>query len=608
MNKKVLTLLLLLSLALTAGATLPQRRTITHCQSDGTTLTLTACSNGRFTTYATPDGTSLLRAADGHYYYAREKDGNLLPTTLLAHNAALRTADEQKQVKALSLTTAQAADILSELCPREPLYKEEAANAQLKSFYASTADGLGQYGKKSNGVVNSIGEVTIPVIMVSFADLTFQDTITVEKVSRYFNEEGYADEQYTVGSVRDYFIAQSGGMFTPNFDVIAHVTLSNGYQYYGADAANGSTDPNISKFIKEALELVPASVDFTKYKVGSAIPNIMFMFAGQGSQSSYDDNYTDYIWAKFSTAGSYTAGAEKTKLSSYLVVNELLKTGGTAMFDGMGVTCHEFSHALGLPDFYYTGSNQTVYNELLTPGYWSVMDSGNYFYDGYRPIGYSAYERSFMGWLQVTELTEAGHYKLYPFGGEQLGPTAYIIRNPEQTKEYLILENRQTGTWYPTLMGHGMMVTHVDYDSNRWNYVTVNNTPEKQRYQIIHADNVNEANGRNCSSLSELSKGMKASFFPGTLGVTSLTDDTTPSTAMYEGSGTLGQPLYNIVETDDGVISFSFIDATMTGITSAAAAAAATEAYTLQGVRVGSLEHAAPGVYILKGGQKVIKR
>ena len=67
------------------------------------------------------------------------------------------------------------------------------ANNPHRSHYASTADGLGEYGKSGMGSVNSIGEVVIPVILVDFADSLFKPENDIEKMDRYFNEEGYAD-------------------------------------------------------------------------------------------------------------------------------------------------------------------------------------------------------------------------------------------------------------------------------------------------------------------------------------------------------------------------------------------------------------------------------
>ena len=118
---------------------------------------------------------------------------------------------------------------------------------------ASTADGLGTYKQSAPGTVCSIGSPVIPVVMVNFADRTFTDTIDATKVTRFFNEQGYADEQGSKGSVKDYFTAQSQGLFTPTFSVVATVTLPKGYAYYGANSTSGRIDEHITDFITDAL-------------------------------------------------------------------------------------------------------------------------------------------------------------------------------------------------------------------------------------------------------------------------------------------------------------------------------------------------------------------
>ena len=74
------------------------------------------------------------------------------------------------------------------------------------------------------------------------------------------------------------------------------------------------------------------------------------------------------------------------------------------------------------------------------------------------PIGYTAYEKSYMGWLDIPELTDDKAVTLMtdPNAGEST--QAALIRNPFNTKEYLILENRQTGTWTPASLPTGLMV------------------------------------------------------------------------------------------------------------------------------------------------------
>ena len=63
---------------------------------------------------------------------------------------------------------------------------------------------------------------------------------------------------------------------------------------------------------------------------------------------------------------------------------------------------------------------------------------------------------------------------------------------------------------------------------------------------------------------------MNGDPFPGTSGVTSLTDDMTRQdgkSMLYTYTGKLNKPIYNIKEDEDGVISFDFMkDYSETGI------------------------------------------
>ena len=70
----------------------------------------------------------------------------------------------------------------------------EVKSARRRAIYSSTSDGLGKKGTMSMGAVPSIGEYTIPVVMVQFSDLKFKSSTTVAKMKRYYNEEGYSDE------------------------------------------------------------------------------------------------------------------------------------------------------------------------------------------------------------------------------------------------------------------------------------------------------------------------------------------------------------------------------------------------------------------------------
>lgn len=345
---------------------------------------------------------------------------------------------------------------------------------------SSTSDGLGRFGELSMGAVPSIGEYTIPLVLVEFADQALQPTTTKEKISRYCNEVGYSDERNAIGSVRDYFIAQSGGMFVPNFDVLGIVRLSKDYAYYGKDR-QGKGDDGIDYRLDEIIaDVVNAAisqlgVDFSQYAIPAAdenheagVPMLSMIYAGQGQATSYDD---DLIWP---SEWDCSLDIDGVHFSSCFVGNEL---DGTSLM-GPAIFCHEFSHALGLPDFY---------SESCYPfGLWSLMDYGTYYdYSGFQPVGYTAYERSYMGWLDVPEFDK--EVTLSSFGTEN-GTNAVRISNPSHPEEYFIVEYRTPDTWYPESFGTGLLLTRFAYDSYEWENNTLNYDASQLRAMVITAN------------------------------------------------------------------------------------------------------------------------
>lgn len=490
----------------------------------------------------------------------------------------------------------------------------ETERRALSPKVVALGNGLGTYGKSAGGAVPSIGEVTIPVVMVEFADRFFQETTTKEKVNRMLNEEGYADEAAlgARGSVRDYFLTQSSGLFRPEFRVVAKVRAANAASYYGRPSGT-QVDANAPALVREAVDLAAAQgVDFSAFAAGGTVPLVSIYFAGPGEQSSYETGSENYLWAHFRQ--SAWTSASGVRFGSYFVGNELLQgyfdaAGNlhkdaqgnyipqSSEIDGMGIFVHEFGHALGLPDFYYTGSNAVVSDTLQTMNLWSVMDYGNYYYDGYLPVGYNAYERAFCGWLPVEELSRAGRYELAPLGVAGTGK-AYLVRNDANADEYYLLENRQPGDYYPSTMGHGLLVLHVDYAASAWTSNGVNNTPSRQRVQYVPADGKKQ-------SFPSVTKwdDWKGDLFPGLAGVTELSDVSAVKMTAYTG-GLMHKPLYHIAE-QDGLVSFSFLDATLTGIGAAADGSEAPAAlYDLGGRRV---NRAVRGIYI-SGGRKILVR
>lgn len=524
MKRTFVTTIATLAIALSALAIRPVQQAFPVKQPDGTTVMLYNHGNGRHEFYTTTDGYVVVRDSGGTLCYAQLIDGELTATETVTHNIDERTAEETTFIQSSGI---KAADVAKQKAA------EQSSGIQRVSTTTSS-DGMGVYGVSAGGCIESIGEITIPIIMIEYADVTFQDDVTTDKITRFFNEEGYCeDSEYEVGSVKDYFVAQSRGLFTPSFDVVASVTLSNNRSYYGGNTP--SQDYRAWNMVKEAVELaVAAGVDFSQYEVDGSIPNVVVYYAGTGEATGGEE---ETIWPHQGTlSGSYRSMGGYY-FDSYFAGNELYGTDSYNWFMGMGVFVHEFGHVLGLPDFYDTTYS---YDGDYPFGYWSSMDMGCYTHYAYAPVGYSAYERSFMGWIDLRELTEAEAVTLYD-PNEEDGESAVFFRNPDDDNEYFILENRQPGTWYDTPAG--LMVSRFAFNANAWTLNTLNSTQSKKRAYMITADG------------SEL--------------ISSTLDDTelygngnnNKSTHdLYDGTTLESLPVYKIINEPDGKVSFNFIE------------------------------------------------
>ena len=357
-----------------------------------------------------------------------------------------------------------------------------------KVVYASTADGLGEFGKMSLGAVPSIGQYTIPVVMVQFKNLKFKNTTTVAKMTRYYNEEGY-DDDGAAGSVRDYFKEQSGGQFIPTFDVVGIVTLDNNYEYYGKNDSQGN-DQNVDLLPGDvvAAAISQLGADFSQYVVPAAdinhsagVPLLAMLYAGKGEATEYPSG-TNYLWpCEWDAEEDPIAGGNygDVHFNSFFIGNELGTGGGSLM--GCALFCHEFGHALGLPDFYGDFSNDDAF------GYWSIMDSGAYIDDDCRiPAAYTAYEKSYMGWMNLPELDYTQDEVELCYPGDCAEGSAVIVRY--SSTETFILENHQPSTFFPAQYGSGVLVTRIAYNKSSWENNEPNTSASKKRACVLTAN------------------------------------------------------------------------------------------------------------------------
>ena len=354
------------------------------------------------------------------------------------------------------------------------------------------------------------------VILVNFTDVAFE-TDKAEMDSMLTGKNYTRDYSYfyrgkkqsitSKGSAWQYFYDSSNGHYDPQFDVIGPVTVSKNMAYYGKNVNDFDAAP--WTMVKEACQLVDDSVDFKQYDNNNDgyVDFVYVIYAGYGEADGGDKN-TIWPHSYWLLEAGITCKLDGKYVDLYACGNEM--DSRTNYHTGIGTFCHEFSHVLGLPDLYET----TGYGTHKTIGAWSILDYGPYNNDGNTPPAYSAYEQFFMGWLIPRLIVDAENVELEEL---QASNSALLIsssdqhnligNDPKPTTFYL-LENRQQVGWDEYLPGHGLMLTKVQYDYNKWINNTVNNSSNRMGVDLIEAD------GKKPSSSSNGYTGKAGDLFP----------------------------------------------------------------------------------------------
>lgn len=457
------------------------------------------------------------------------------------------------------------------------------------------------------------------VVLVDFKNKKFADGHDLEYYKNVINGKDFSDEEEGyVGSVRDYFLAQSNGQFELDFDVVGPVTMSKNYGYYGNDGAY-QKDEKVYEMIKEACDGIQDKVNLKDYDWdgdGEA-DQVFFLYAGLGQASG---GSAGTIWPHESELRYWPCGVlsyPTGKINTYACANELQpETQGSSRYisAGIGTICHEFSHCLGFADMYDTtgsgGYGMSVFD---------VMDQGSYNGNGFVPCNYTAFERIYAGWVEAIELESPATVKDMKSVSDYGRP--FIMYNYKNTNEYFLLENRQNTGWDKGLYGsNGLLIVHVNYVPSRWANNTVNSSGEKiQCCTVVNADGSRETTNQ---------YSLQGDLYPYEVkGVTmndEFTDESEPAAKLYtknsDNSYALGIPITQI-KRSKGSVSFlvcggddkNVIDNTFNGVVdgingvTVANKATDNRIYSIDGRYLGTDASAlGKGIYVV-GGKKIVK-
>ena len=525
-------------------------------QSDGSSLTIIGHGDEDFHYVTTLDGVLLIREGNDWMVAVIGTNGELISSGLLAHNSDQRGSEEWN------------------LASRQDMKRFTQMNEKRRRVNKMRREPI----ETSPNLFPHRGSPRAVVILAEFSDVKFSFTDPLPSFDPYLNSMSRLEdlgngESSNVCSVRKYFNEISFGQFTPVFDVYGPVELPKPLKTYGGTNGNGR-DENMELLFQDACSLMDSSIDFSQYDANDDGKVDLTIIIYAGYSQSVTGNSTECIWPKSGTVscGKY----DEKQISRYMVSAELngypgfYKSAPFERINGIGVFCHELSHCMGLPDFYPTIASVKDDNQGME--YWSLMDSGCYIDNGHgnSPCAYTAWEREAMGWMTIPTLDTTAWPNEVELKAIDNGGTAYRILNDndETGQEYLIVENIQNMGLNSSQRGHGMLMYHVNYDPAKFSLSnnSVNNEAGRPRMTVVPADNLLFALynvGKIIDGKSITGRDFYAQLagdpFPGTSYLTECSDNTgLVNFAPYTGE-MWNKAFQNIVEHDDGIITFSYL-------------------------------------------------
>ena len=499
-------------------------------------------------------------------------------------------------------------DIFVEIDLKSTLVKAQERRREVNSRRSRR---IMQSGRKQNPSAGYHGRKKGLIILVNFSDVAFKDGHDNDLFMRIANEEGLCEGNF-VGSVYDYFYAQSEGQFEMTFDVAGPFTISEKQAYYGENFGKDDTDKHAAEMVIEALYLADDQVNYADYDWDGdgEVDQVYILYAGKneadggGSKTIWPHEWflSEALFAYGDGTGDQTL--DDVLIDTYACGSELDYMGKIA---GIGTICHEFSHCLGYPDYY-----DTDYSGGQGMHTWDLMDSGAYNGNGFIPAGFTSYERWVAGWktpIELTDTTYVSSMKALQDGGD-----TYVIYNKGHMDEFYLLENRQKVKWDSGIPGSGLLILHVDYNDSIWHENEPNGDPRHQRMTWVAADDKYQYTMY--SGVKYFSdKGAADDPFPYD-SVNTFNRYTTPAATFYneniDGTYFLDSSVEDITQNQDGTVSFSFIfpyNGSSPGETGVGVKRIQENVdiwYDLSGRRLDAVP-TTPNIYINSGRKKVIR-
>lgn len=394
--------------------------------------------------------------------------------------------------------------------------------------------------------VPSTGTGHIPVLCINFSDTTSTFTPAnlntqlfsgANSMARYYRENSYT--KFTV----DAGPSGVGGWYK----------ASNTHDYYGANDSSGH-DMHVAELVIEAIKAADAAgFNFAPYdQDGDGYVDVVAI-VHQGTDEAESGTATD-IWSRswdLNSAQAYGDGTgevvtnDGVKVNQYIILPETTVAGTLV---NIGVFCHEYGHALGLPDFYDYGNDSEGLGiwTLMAAGAWAGPNGGDV------PTHLDAWSKVFLGWITPTI---AKHQAGVSLPNVEANATVYRINATGPTgKEYFLLENRQRTGFDASLPGAGLLIYHVDdtqtSNDNQW----YPGLPTGLHYWVA----LEQADGKYDLEKNN-NQGDAGDPYPGTSGNRTFDITSTPQCQLYDG--TPSPLVVRNISNSGSTMTLDFVDA-----------------------------------------------
>lgn len=390
------------------------------------------------------------------------------------------------------------------------------------------------------------GNLPAVFILVQFANQAPVGSTATDWVNRAFGAGNSVAAYYNEVSYGKLHIVPANETHgTANDGVIGWLSLSSNHP----NTANNTDDRN-RQLAADAILAADPYIDFHAYDtngdgyIGYDELLVVIIVAGYEASAWTSTQCGNSVWGHQWSLG--WGGINAPQVDS-VYVGHWKKGGGYAQFgewmgcpaqggnfqSTIGIMVHEIGHLLNWPDLYDTDlSSEGV-------GEWSVMGAGSWTYTslpGDSPAHPDAFSKIYQGWVTPTT------YPTPPSSPvtvtlpqvESNASIVQVLSNPNGVDwnfgvgsgsgEYFLIENRQQTGFDAGLPGCGLLIWHIDESVTSTNKANAN-----ENHPLV---NLMEADGKNDLEVGN-NRGDGGDPFPGSSGNTLFSDNTNPSSNLY---------------------------------------------------------------------------